>query len=111
MDEKEIIARELYRHMPGAEMPPAEEGLLMWGEVEHTPHWRFCEVLAKTMLDIVLRAAEVTAAATVRRMREEAEQAKAETLPSAEDWADDFDPENLADMVDDAAEAVLDREP
>lgn len=37
---------DLYEVMPGAEMPPYEPGRgFLWGEVEGTPHWAFCEAI------------------------------------------------------------------
>lgn len=38
-----IIA--LYEMMPGASSPPVEDGLTLWGEVDHTDEWAFCEIL------------------------------------------------------------------
>jgi hypothetical protein len=51
------LARRLYASMPGAEQPPEEEhatGGRLWGEVEHTAHYQFCEQIAVE----IIRAAQ-----------------------------------------------------
>ncbi len=45
------IERNLYKVMPGAEMPgriDLGEGITVpaWGDVEHTPHYEFCHLIA-----------------------------------------------------------------
>lgn len=35
--------RQLYSRMPGAPPVPNEDGIEMWGEVENSEHWLFCE--------------------------------------------------------------------
>lgn len=50
----QAVARRLYEEMPGAEQPPRDERGKLWGEVEHTEHFRFCEQVA---LEII-RAAQ-----------------------------------------------------
>lgn len=45
-EEKQRKTRALYWLMPGAERVPFdEEGLEMWGEVDFTDHYRFCEMI------------------------------------------------------------------
>jgi hypothetical protein len=44
----------LYRTMPGAPMPPKDERGYLWGEVEGTDHWSFCEAI----VDLIDAAAE-----------------------------------------------------
>lgn len=49
------MVRRLYAQMPGAPMPPSDrDGFKMWGDVDGTEHWAFCEQIA---LEIV-RAAQ-----------------------------------------------------
>lgn len=49
------MAKRLYDLMPGAERPPFEPGRgLLWGEVEGTPHYGFCERIALK----IIRAAQ-----------------------------------------------------
>ncbi len=50
----QALARRLYEEMPGAEQPTKDERGKLWGDVEGTEHWRFCEQLA---LEII-RAAQ-----------------------------------------------------
>jgi hypothetical protein len=40
------MAINLYEAMPGAEQPPRDERGKLWGEVEHTPHYEFCHLIA-----------------------------------------------------------------
>ena len=39
----------LYRNMPGAKMPAMKDGNYMWGDVEGTPEWEFCEEIVFTI--------------------------------------------------------------
>lgn len=42
---------ELYRAMPGASLPPHEAGRgYLWGEVESTDEWVFCNTIARLIL-------------------------------------------------------------
>jgi hypothetical protein len=43
------VARRLYQAMPGAERVPHDDltGEKMWGEVEDTQHYQFCEQIAR----------------------------------------------------------------
>jgi hypothetical protein len=41
------MVRRLYDEMPGAEHAPRDERGKLWGEVEHTPHYQFCEQIAR----------------------------------------------------------------
>lgn len=97
MDEKARIAQELYDCMP-------KDAHYGYGMQYDTEEWRFCEAIAEQMLSICVRVAQLAAEETVKRMREEA---KADAIPDADDWADDFDPERLAELADDAAEAAI----
>jgi hypothetical protein len=45
------VAR-LYSALPGAPMPPTEDGWYLWGEVEGNDHWVFCETLVDMMMGI-----------------------------------------------------------
>lgn len=53
----QAMARRLYEEMPGAEQPPRDERGKLWGEVEHTREYVFCEQIA---LEII-RAAQAYA--------------------------------------------------
>lgn len=35
----------LYKMMPGAPMPPMDDGYYLWGEMEGNDHWCFCEAI------------------------------------------------------------------
>ena len=48
------LAQRLYASMPGAEQPPSDERGKLWGEVEHTEHYQFCEQIAVE----IIRAAQ-----------------------------------------------------
>lgn len=37
----------LYLAMPGAPLPPKEEGWYLWGEVEGNDHWMFCQAIVE----------------------------------------------------------------
>lgn len=41
--------KRLYVAMPGARMPPTEDGFYLWGEVAGTPEWNFCEAIVDMM--------------------------------------------------------------
>lgn len=45
------IARRLYPQMPGAPKPTCEQGVLVWGEIECTEHWQFCQQIAKEIIN------------------------------------------------------------
>jgi hypothetical protein len=47
----QALAERLYRAMPGAPMPPMEDGFYMWGDVEGNDHWAFCEEIAAAILN------------------------------------------------------------
>jgi hypothetical protein len=47
---------ELYRSMPGAVMPATENGVPMWGDVDRTEHWQFCERIVLMTDEAVGRA-------------------------------------------------------
>ena len=72
MDEKTRVARELFLHMPGAANIYSDEH---WETVKRTQprHWRFCEAIAEQMLAVAVRAAQLAAEETVKRMKEEAD--------------------------------------
>lgn len=53
----QALAQRLYGEMPGAEQPPSDERGKLWGEVEHTQEYLFCEQIA---LEII-RAAQAYA--------------------------------------------------
>ena len=40
------IERNLYEVMPGAEPVPRDARGTLWGEVENTPHYKFCHLIA-----------------------------------------------------------------
>jgi hypothetical protein len=44
--ETQAIAQRLYRAMPGAKMPSNVDGYAMWGDIDATPEWEFCETIA-----------------------------------------------------------------
>jgi hypothetical protein len=48
------IARRLYGVMPDAQMPPADQGtgMYLWGEVESTPRFEFCQQIAREILRV-----------------------------------------------------------
>jgi hypothetical protein len=35
-----------YQAMPGAPMPPTDNGFYLWGDIEGNEHWNFCEAIA-----------------------------------------------------------------
>ena len=51
---EQSIAQRLYEEMPGAEQPPRclDRGKL-WGEVEHTREFQFCQQIAREMLALL----------------------------------------------------------
>ena len=51
--EREAVER-LYRSMPGAPHVPTEDGQAMWGEVDNTEHWQFCEQIARMISGAVV---------------------------------------------------------
>lgn len=51
----------LYRAMPGAPMPAIEDGVFMWGEVDGTEQWAFCEAIVD-MIDAAVAEAKGDAA-------------------------------------------------
>ena len=44
-------AKDLYLAMPGACPPPHDERGALWGEVEGTPEWLFCEAIARAIVN------------------------------------------------------------
>lgn len=42
----ETITHNLYESMPGAPDVPKIDGDKMWGDVEHTQHYEFCNTIA-----------------------------------------------------------------
>lgn len=45
-----ILTHYLYDRMPGAEPPPVDERGKLWGEVENTPHYEFCNAIASLIV-------------------------------------------------------------
>ncbi len=41
----------LYQRMPGAPMPPKENGSYLWGDVEGNEHWEFCEAIVRMAIN------------------------------------------------------------
>lgn len=63
-------ARRLYQMFPGAAQPPQSthiDGQLrtLWGEVDYTPEFKFCEAIARELTDSVLAAMVTTKAEAV----------------------------------------------
>ncbi|CAA2140487.1 hypothetical protein [Hyphomicrobium sp. ghe19] len=50
----QALAQRLYQVMPGAVQPPSDERGKLWGEVEDTPEYDFCEQIALE----IMRAAQ-----------------------------------------------------
>lgn len=44
------MTRNLYEVMPGAEPPPRDERGALWGEVDCTPHYEFCNLIANLIV-------------------------------------------------------------
>ncbi len=53
--EERRIAIRLYEVMPGAEQPPRDERGKLWGEIEHTREWMFCEQIAMEIARAALK--------------------------------------------------------
>lgn len=47
--DREVQIIRLYEAMPGAPMPPKEDGYYLWGDVEGNDYWRFCEAVVDMM--------------------------------------------------------------
>lgn len=52
MDARTRMIIRLYRNMPGAPHIPYDHGSgdLMWGDVEGTDHWSFCEAIVNLII-------------------------------------------------------------
>lgn len=51
MDKLELT-KLLYQRMPGARMPVIDGGYYMWGEVDSTDEWCFCEFIAELIIGL-----------------------------------------------------------
>lgn len=51
----QIMAQYLYDRMPDAPRVPTEGGFKMWGDVEGTPHYEFCEAIANLLERVDVR--------------------------------------------------------
>lgn len=56
LNAEEAMALRLYREMPGAPPIPHRDGQEMWGEVMGNQHFRFCEAVARMILDRIAQA-------------------------------------------------------
>jgi len=54
----DTITRNLYETMPGAEPPPMDERGKLWGEVESTQHYEFCNSIASLIVTNYVLAVE-----------------------------------------------------